>query len=510
MTFRRSTSLLTAVVLLAGTLAAQDAAPAATPAPAPAAPAPAAPDLTLEQCIARALQHNFDLEAFRYDPEIAKAAIDIARDPFQPVLSVNASRSHSRTVYPDSAVIADPLLSPRTLSDTTLANASVTEQFYSGTTVTVSSQLERSHLDPTIAAYNPAYDADLTLSIRQQLLRGFGTAVNKAQVNRARIGFDKANLDFKAHVLDVIQNTENAYFNVVFARDQLDVRKFSLNLADRLLSESRTRRETGVATDLDVSSAEVGVANARRGVLLAEQSVGDTQEALLALIGQFELSAPLGAMHFDEVGYTLPVVASSLEMAKSTQPDYLSAQAALEQARLDLQVAKDNTKPSLSVGGAVGLNGTRDNAGSAFDDAANSRSNNWQLDVALTYPWGQVGDRARYRQANATLNQIQTRLRQLEQTIEVQVRSAVRAVETNAESVKISGQARELSEKQYELEKAKFDAGLSTSYLVLQAQNDLENAKVAEIQSRVSLRSAIVALHRIEGSSLQRYKISLP
>ncbi|HEY4302621.1 MAG TPA: TolC family protein [Candidatus Didemnitutus sp.] len=510
MNLRRTTISLAAAVLLAGALAAQDAAPTAaptTPAPVPAAPLP---ELTLEQCIGRALQHNFDLEAFRYDPEIAKAAIDVARDPFQPVVTVDASRSHARTVYPDSAVIADPLLSPRTLSDTTVATAGVTQQFYSGTTVTVSSQLERSHLDPAIAAYNPAYDADLTLSIRQQLLRGFGTTINKAQVNRARIGFDRANLDFKAHVLDVIQSTENAYINVVFARDQLDVRKFSLALADRLLSEARTRRETGVATDLDVSSAEVGVANARRGVLLAEQSVGDTQEALLALIGQFELSAPLGAMHFDEVGFALPVVSSSLEMARTTQPDYLSAQAAVEQAKLDLDVAKDNTKPSLSVGGAVGLNGSRDSAGSAFDDAANSRSNNWQFDVSLTYPWGQVGDRARFRQASATLNQLQTRLKQTEQTIELQVRSAVRAVETNAESVKISAQARDLSEKQYELEKAKFDAGLSTSYLVLQAQNDLENAKVAELQSEVSMRSAIAALHRIEGSSLQRYKISLP
>ena len=76
--------------------------------------------------------------------------------------------------------------------------------------------------------------------------------------------------------------------------------------------------------------------------------------------------------------------------------------------------------------------------------------------------------------------------------------------------MKIATQARELSQRQYELQDAKFKAGLSTSYLVLQSQNDLENARVAELQSKVDLRTSLVGLRRIEGSSLQRYGITLP
>ena len=122
-------------------------------------------------------------------------------------------------------------------------------------------------------------------------------------------------------------------------------------------------------------------------------------------------------------------------------------------------------------------------------------------------PWGFRGDKAGYRQSLATLNREEARLHQIEQSIEVQVRSAVRSVETNLESVKI---ASELSQKQYELEKARFDAGLSTSRRVLEAQNDLETNRVNELQARVTLHSAIAALHRIEGSSLQRYSVNLP
>lgn len=486
--------LLTLLALSAGTaslLVAQE--PAASPTVAP---------LSLEQCIARALQHNFTLEIERYSPQIAKDSIDIVSDRYQPVVTGTASRSRSETGA--SGVTA--------ASDATTDNVrvGVSQELYSGTTVGVSSNLNRSRSNPSFSALNPAYDADITLSVRQQLLRGLGSDVNRATLERARIAYDRANLDFKSRALDIIQLTENAYYNVVFSREQLEVRKFSLALATRLWEEAKTRRDTGVATDLDVLQAEVGVANARRSVLLAQQSVKDTEQNLLALIGQFELDAPLGAASFPEYDGAVPLFASSYQMAKQIQPDYLSALAAVEQSKLDVKIAKDNTKPSLSVGGALGFNGRRGSTGDAFSDAFDRQNNSWQIDLAITYPWGQIGDKARYRQNLSVLSQQSLRVRQLEQNIEVQVRSAVRAVDTNIESVKISAQASALSQRQYELEKAKFEAGLSTSRRVLESQNDLEAARVNELQARVSLRTSLASLHRIEGSSLQRYGVTLP
>jgi outer membrane protein TolC len=472
-------------------LSAQEAAPVV----------PAAAELTLQQCITRALAKNFDLEIQRYSPQIAKESIDVARAGYQPVVTATTSVSGSH----QDATLSTPEFSSHNRS----TRVGVTQQLYTGTTLGVSSQLDRSRTNPA-GSLNPAYDADLTLSVRQQLLKGFGTAVNMAGVNRARLGLDRANLDYKSQVLSVINATETAYYAVVFTREQLGVRKFALALAERFHEESKTRKQTGVATDLDVLTAEVGVANARRNVLLAQQSVKDSEENLLTLIGQFQLDESLGAMRFTEIDVALPVFASSYNLAKQNQPDFLSTQLAIEQAKLDLKVAKDGSRPSLSVGGAVGMSGRRASGGSAISDALDRDNNSWQLDLSLSYPWGQIGDKARYRQSLATLSQQQARLRQLEQDIEAQVRSAIRAVETNSESVKISSQARILSDRLYDFEKERFDHGLSTPYRVLQAQNDLENARVAELQANVALRNAIASLRRIEGSSLQRYSVTLP
>jgi outer membrane protein TolC len=244
---RRLLSLLTAALLAATLLPAQEA----------------TPELTLEQCIQRALQRNFSLEIGRFAPDIAKDSIVISEGGYEPQLSVSATTGQSSFGATGTSAGSS--------SRSSDVRVGVTQKLYSGTTLSASSRLDRSSSNPALSL-NPAYNADLTLSARQSLLSGAGTKVNRAPVERAEIGLRRANLDFKSQVLDTIEATENAYFNLAYAREQLAVRKSSLALAQRLYDEAKTRRETGVATDLDVLQAEVGVANARRGVILAASS----------------------------------------------------------------------------------------------------------------------------------------------------------------------------------------------------------------------------------------------
>jgi outer membrane protein TolC len=119
-------------------------------------------------------------------------------------------------------------------------------------------------------------------------------------------------------------------------------------------------------------------------------------------------------------------------------------------------------------------------------------------------------NRALYRQAMASVHSEEVTLDQTDQTLVVNVRAAVRGVQTNIASVRASTQATQFAEKQYELQKAEFDAGLATSYDVLQAQNNLETSRVGELQAKVALLSAVADLRFLEGSSLDLYHINLP
>ena len=261
--------------------------------------------------------------------------------------------------------------------------------------------------------------------------------------------------------------------------------------------------------DLDVLSAEVGIATARNGVVIAEQGVRNNEDALLALIGQFEFNTALGTVGLLPYQEPSPSFDLSYKLARENQPDYLATQASIKQLDIDARNAKSSSRPTLDVGGSVGYNGIDRSYSGAIKDVPNGDAHNWGVDLTLSVPWGLHADRARLRSALATLRQQEARLQSIEQNLLVRVRSAVRAVDTNQQSVEINRQGTALATRQYELELARFKAGLSTSRQVLQVQDDLEQARVNELLARVNLRIAIANLHQLETSSLQQYRINL-
>jgi outer membrane protein len=459
------------------------------------------PPLTLGECIRRALAHGFDMELQLHDLELAKDNIPIARSQFHPLLSADAGKASSR--FPDTL---DDVRSASDRLDTTVG---VAQRFWPGTVVGLSSDLGRQSSTPSLSLFNPSYSSGLTLSLSQPLGRGFGS-INTVPIRQAEIGLDIAERSYADRALDVIQATEGAFYLLSGARDQVDVFTISLQLAQTLLKEAEGRHRAGMATKLDLLQAQVGIANARLNLLQAEKTVKSSEDNLLALIGQFELDAPLGTTVIDETASEAALsVDESYALALEAQPAYRNARAALELTKLQLLLAKDDLKPSLDLGFSLDLGGEDRSRRRAFEDAFDSERSAWQLGLSVTYPLGRVGEKARYRQSRTALSRSELALHQLEQQILVSVREAVRDVETAQESVKIAALAANLADQQRDAENRRFRAGLSTSRRVLESQTDLEAARVAELQARLDLRVALSALYRIEGSALRRHGITL-
>ena len=484
---RLSVFFATLALLVSPSVFAQDKAPAT---------------LTLQECVDRALNKNFDLQIQRFNTQNSHDSVISADAAYDPTLALSAIRDGSK----------DANAAPTHTAQQDLARFTVAQPIVTGATITAGTALTRSKVNPATATpfYNPVYNSDLTLAITQPLLQGAGITINRAAINRAKLGVTLANYNFKSAVLNIVRSVEGAFYNLVFAREQLKVYQFSLEVAQKLLDENKSRRDAGVATDLEVLQAEVGVANARRNILLAVQTVHNNEDFLLQLIGQFEFSSPPGPVQF--TADPLPEVSfdHSYALALANQPDYAAGKTYAEQLKLDALVAKNNRLPTLDLGGALGYNGKdSDSYGSASGSAWSGDSYNWEVNLTLSFPWGLRAERAAYRQAMSNLNQQETSLRQLDQNILVQVRTAVRAFETNRESVKISALSTELSVKQFEFEKARYEAGLSTFRFVQDFQSDLDTARVNELQARVNLSLSLADLARLEASSLDHYKIKL-
>ncbi len=502
-----------ALALLASRLAFASAvvlSPVAGLAQQPAAMAPDRP-FTLDDAIGMAMKKNFDLQLQAYNVENAKDTIEIAKGGFDANLTATVRRNLSQAASNTSRLDGSQLAGPR--NDNTTVSVGANERLAATNgTVSVTTNVTRGATNSTNALLNPSYGNGISASLSQPLLQNAGRTTATATLERAKLGLNIATIAYKSRVLTVIQQTEVAYYNLVAAREALRIRQLTFEYNQKLFEENQARRATGVATDLDVFSAEYGMANSRRAVVQQEQAVRDAEDNLLNLINAPELDVRPGPVAFNDYTEGPPNFAASYKRAREFFPDTLSAEETIKQLQITLAVAKRNMMPTLNLDASLGYTARAVNSGfgDAIGNLPNDHGNNWSFGLTYQRPWGNRADKASYRSALSSLNSRKLTLEQLEQSLLVNVRSAVRAVETNLMAVEIAGKATALSAKQYELQKARFDAGLSTSRLVLQAQDDLESARNAELTAKLALRRAVAELHRLEGTSIERFRVQLP
>ena len=480
-------------------------------------PAPAgqgAAPLALEQCVAQALAKNFTVKIQTYSVDQAKAGVIIAQSVYDPVFGVSWLKTV--TLSPPLSGIVTPEVGvptaisiPASLYNDQSTTATITQPVITGGTITATYELSRDATFPAESVPNPAFLGNSSLTVIQPLLQGAGTDYNRAVIERARLGQKIAGLNFKSSVLTTILNVETAYYNLIFARRQYAVAQDTLRLAQELLEENTIKRKTGVLTDLDVVQAEAGVATAKSQLIGFKQTMDNAEDTLLQALGEREFKIAVGPVDFPPLPDIAVTFDLSYKLARDNGPNLAIIEATIAQYKLDALRAKRNNLPQLNATGGLGYSSADPSYQGANSNLWPGAGYNWTAGLTLSIPWGMRSNRALYRQAMDNVNSEQVSLDQTDQTLVVNVRSAVRAVQASVESVAAAGAAATLSQKQYDLQKAKFDAGLATSYDVLQAQNQLESARVAEIQAQVGLRVALANLSFLEGTSPSLYRVNV-
>jgi len=494
MTLRRLTAA-TLATLLAATLARAQA------------PAPAT-QLSLEECVARALEKNFAVRIQNFAVQQAHDSVIIAKSAYDPVFGANWQKAvqQSPTAFLSTTTGLGGA-KPETNDQST--SFSLSQPVITGGTLTAGYSLSRDASNTVQALLNPSYNGLASLNLTQPLLQGAGIDYNRATIQIAQLGEKIAGLNLKSSVLTTILNVETAYSNLAFAREQYVVGQDTVKLAQQLLDENVFKRQTGVLTDLDVVQAQAGLATAQSVLIGYKRIMENAEDTLLQALGEREFTTPVGHVEFPAVPASTPTFALSYKLARDNGPNLAVFDATIEQYKLSALRAKRNTLPSLNAIAGGSYSSAEHSYGDANSNVWSGPGYNWNVGLTVSVPLGLRSARAQYRQALASVQSEQVAYDQADQSLLVQVRAAVRAVQSSQEAVTAASQTTLLSQKQYELQKAKFDAGLATSYDVLQAQNQLQNARLTELQDEVSLRNAIASLHFLEGTSLELYRVNL-
>jgi outer membrane protein TolC len=187
----------------------------------------------------------------------------------------------------------------------------------------------------------------------------------------------------------------------------------------------------------------------------------------------------------------------------------LQAKLIVEQQGIQLKYSRNQLFPELDLIGTYGFNGAGREFSSAFGQFNEGDRPFYTYGAQLSVPLGNLGPRNQYKSTKATLQQVMLQLKKLEQNVMVEIDNAVKQAESNYQSVEATKQARIYAEEALDAEQKTYAVGKATTFEVLQYQNSLTSARSQEIRALANYNEALANLAAQEGSTLERYNISL-
>ncbi len=482
--------------------------------------------LSLEDCILKAMKNNIGVAIEVLNPELSDIGISLAQEKFLPGLNFNYSQRDTTNASFSFLESTDTI---STIRGTYAAE--ISQLIPTGGTLSVSLDGYKSESNQRLQTINPRYSTTLTFAFNQPLLRNFGLKITRREIIIARNNLDISESQLKRVLQQTVYDVEEAYWNLVSSIETLKVREQSLMLAQELLEKNKRAVEVGTLAPIEILSAESAVASRQADILQAQATVKDNEDRLKIILNLASEGIPEDIQilpadkpDLEEKRITLD---QALREAMENRPDLQGTRLGIKNQEMNVSYAKNQLLPNLNFSASYwspGISGTqrvydpRDPFGDpieiheygatdAWKDTLGFEYKNWSAGLTLDIPLNSILSRANLAQAKVNLEQSLLRLKDTEQQIFLEVKSAVRAVQTNYERVQAYKAARELAERTLEAEEEKFRVGISTPYFVLQYQTELTTAQTNELSAIIDYNLSLARLQGAMGINLREKNI---
>src|SRR6266567_7059980 len=540
-------------------------------------------ELSLQDAVELALENSMDIVVQRYNPWFADTGIlkaraggfggvtpgavyggSTANNPllnYDPVIMTTLS-------YDDRNVpVNNPLTSgtgtgvsalvPLTLHTATY-NTQYSQGFQTGTTFFTAWDNTRSSSSSRANLFNPSVQSSIFVGFQQQLLNGFGRAVNTRNIRIAKNNRKIADWAFTQQAITTTTNTITAYWELVFARENVKVQQQAATVAEKLYNDNKKQLEIGTMAPLDVTRAESELATDRQNLIVAQTVHLQNQQILKNAISKNPLAPNL--VNVEIIPTELPsrpeaIEAPSFEEAAkeafAKRPELQEEALNLSNGAIDVQATRNALLPTATLTAqysTVGLAGNQatfttatiagapvvdasgnpipggpflpatqftpnGTAQAGFGDAMSSAFHNnfpdYQVSLNVQIPIRNRSAQADNQRAILTQRWLEAQLQQLKNAALLDVRNTYIALTQDRAQVDAASKARELQQQTFDAEQKKYQLGASTVYLVIQTQRDLIAAQGTELRALADLVEAKANYERAVGRTLEVNRVSI-
>jgi outer membrane protein len=486
---------------------------------------------------------------------------------FDPVLSVGYAWQHA------NIPVNNPFISGTGTSSNILVvdqnsssvNFGYTQGFHTGTNFSVTLNTARSATNEPDVFFNPAFTPILTATLSQPLLNGFGILPNTRYIIEQKNTIKAANSQFAQQVIAVVTQVSNDYWELVYDRQNVKVQEAAVGVSQKLWEDNKKQLEIGTMAPLDVLTAESQLATDQQNLIVAQTTklqqetvlLNDIAKSLLAKdVAGIEI-VPTTAIAIPDVVENIPLQ-DAVQEAWRKRPELYQADLNLKNSRIEVKATRNALLPSLNAYvqyQAQGLNGTGINTtnvpgsfiadtgaplvgpdgvpvviagneafvglpattttlthggvGDALSDVFKNQYPTYSAGVTLTMPIRNRSAQADSARAQFDERQLQVEYRQTENTIVINVRNAIIALQQDRSQVAAAEKARNLAQQTLDAEQKKYQLGSSTSYQVVLRSRDLTSAQGTAIRAQANLAEALVLFNQAMGRTLEVQHITV-
>ncbi|MDP9113183.1 MAG: TolC family protein [Acidobacteriota bacterium] len=515
--------------------------------------------ITLQQALAMALANNKDITASRIDREIAGYNLTGARGLYDPTVGAVSQFLKQETPVASSlgGSATGAVLNRVWQTDPTVSGFTP----WLGGNYHVDFSSQRVYTNNSFATLNPQYPSALVFQYTQPLLRNLLYDQNRHTIDVAKKNQSLSNEQFRQRVMQVVQQTEQAYWELFYAYNNLQVQLDSVDIARMQDESNRRQQEQGLLAPIDVVAAQTQLANFELNAYSAQTTLTQAENNLKSLMLEGRGSALWASalIPLTPPESTAPVtpLTDAVNQALADRPEIAQARINGEINQRDTRYYREQIKPQVDVIASYTRNGlagpqvvqTGSNpltaslgplldrlntlstsagldpvvlsAGSStpgvlIGDYGQSLNNLWAGNFPTTQIQLKVSLPIRNRAAESNLStslaqsrRIQNQREQVEQAIEADVRNAMQLMQSAELRLQAARIQRESAEEQYNSEQRQFRAGTSTLFLVQQRQTTMISARSQERRAQSDLGEAISAFELSTASILRQHNINL-
>jgi outer membrane protein TolC len=444
-------------------------------------------------------------------------------------------------------------------ANTAFVNLGYTQGFHAGTNLSVTVDTARNTSNEPDLFFNPAITPVLTATLSQPLLNGFGILPNTRYIIEAKNNIKVANSQFAQQVIATVTQTSNDYWELVFDRENVKVEEAAVGVSQKLYSDNKKQLEIGTMAPLDVLTAESQLATDQQNLIVAQTNKLQQETVLLNDIAKNLLAQDVAGIEIvPTTAIATPDIVENIALQDAVQeawkkrPELFQADLNLKNAGIEVKATQNGLLPvldafvqytsqglngnqltttqvgntfiadpasplvnasgqQLSVNGVPAFLGTplttttvgRGGLSDALKNVFQNEFPTYSIGLNLTLPIRNRSAQSDSARAQLDQRMQQVQYRQTENTIVINVRNALIALQQDRAQVAAADKARTLAQQTLDAEQKKYQLGSSTSYNVVLRSRDLTAAQGTALRAQANLAEALVNFNQAMGRTLE-------